>query len=93
MLARVAGLHGQPPTLRSTGGQLLVLQVQGEARDKPLQVLIDDPAARALQPGQQLRLDWARGRFGGRYVTGWRSLAAPAPAPILAPGQAGAQLP
>lgn len=78
--ARVAGVHAQPPSLHSTGGQLLVLQLQGEPQDKPLQALVDDPAARALRPGQQLQLDWARGRFGGRYITGWRSSAAPAPA-------------
>lgn len=85
LLARVAGVHAQPPSLRSTGGLLLVLQLQGEPPDQPLQVLIDDPAARTLQSGQQLQLDWARGRFGGRYVTGWRAVAAP--------GQGGAQLP
>lgn len=76
--AQVLGTHFQPPSLRSTGGTLLVLRVDGLAA--PQQVLVDAPAAAGLQVGQPLRLAWARGRWQGRFVTGWQVDAVPAPA-------------
>jgi hypothetical protein len=72
LAARVAGTHFKPPSLRSAGGQLLVLQLAGAPGAAPLQVRIDDPRAQRIAPGQHLLLHWARGRFAGRYVTGWQ---------------------
>ena len=82
--AQVLGSHFQPPSLRSTGGTLLVLRVAGLAQ--PQQVLIDDPQAAQWRAGQCVALQWARGRSSGLFVTGWQAHPAPASA------QAGALL-
>ncbi len=77
LAARVLGARSVAPSQRSAGGTLLVLQLPGEPAQ---QALIDDPAAAALPAGQMLALHWARGRWWGRYATGWQR-GAPADAP------------
>ncbi len=76
--AEIVGRHVQAPSLRSTGGTLLVLRLAGQdAQDVPgslVQLLLDDPAAAALPVHQQLQLQWALGRWQGRYVTAWQPL-------------------
>lgn len=72
--AQVLGKRQQAPNTRSTGGTQLVLQVQGLADTR--QLLLDDPQAVHWQPGQQLTLQWARGRYQGLFVTGWQALPA-----------------
>lgn len=74
--AEVLGSRFQPPTARGPGGTLLVLRLGAAG---PQQVLIDDPAAARLHAGQQLRLHWAQGRLGGRFVTGWETAEAAGP--------------
>ena len=77
LLAEPIGRHAQPPSLRSLGGTLWVLRVAGQADLQ--QVLVPDgTGATPLQLHQPLRLHWARGRWHGRYVTGWDMLQ-PAP--------------
>lgn len=73
--AEVLGGRTQPPSLRSSRETLLVLRFAGE--DLPQQVLSDDPAAEKWRSGQRLRVHWARGRFGGRYITGWEPIIRP----------------
>lgn len=86
--AQVLGSRAQAPSVRSPGGSLLVLQVEGIG--PPQQLLLDDPQAAQWRPGQRLQLQWAHGRSSGRFVTGWQALAANAapaapaqPAPVL----------
>jgi len=71
--AEVLGSRAQKPTERGPGGTLVVLRIAGWPQVQ--QVLIDDPAAAQWKPGQALRLDWATGRFSGRFVTGWQPAA------------------
>ena len=85
--AQVIGSRAQAPSTRGPGGTLLVLRVHSLAQ--PQQVLVDDPQAAHWRPGQRLVLAWARGRYQGLFVTGWRALSAPAPAQV----QASAQVP
>lgn len=74
----VRGSRLQKPTSHGAGGTLVVFWVPGLKGMR--QVLIDDPAAAHWKPGQWLELQWARGRTGGRFVTGWQALAhAPPP--------------
>ncbi|GAB2742838.1 hypothetical protein GCM10027019_22900 [Melaminivora jejuensis] len=68
LAAQVLGSRAVPPSARGPGGTLLVLQLPGEA---PQQALVGHPGAAALTAGQPLALHWARGRWWGRYVTGW----------------------
>lgn len=68
--AQVLGSRFVPPSLRGTGGTLVVLALADEAT--PRQILIEDAAARGGAPGGRLSLQWARGRLGGRYVLGWQ---------------------
>lgn len=68
--ARVLGSRAVRPSARGPGGTLVVLQVPGLPTQ---QALIDDPTVAQLQPGQPLALRWARGRWSGRYVTGWQA--------------------
>ncbi len=75
VLAEVLGSRAQPPSLRSVGGTLLVLRLQGE--DAVQQVLAEDPAAARWRAGQRLRVHWATGRATGRYVTGLEPIIAP----------------
>lgn len=77
--AQVLGSRHKKPNARSVGGTELVLRV---ATLEPLQqVLIHDPQAAQWQAGQTLQLQWAQGRYSGRFVTGWQALpTAPAPA-------------
>jgi len=68
--AQVLGSHEKPPSLRSLGGTLLVLQLQGQ--ELVQQVLVTYPAHTAQwQAGQQVRVQWATGRWWGRYITGF----------------------
>lgn len=72
VVAEVLGSRFQKPTAHGPGGTLVVLRVPGI--EPAQQVLVDDPAAARWQPGQRLRLQWATGRYGGRFVTGWQAL-------------------
>ncbi len=64
--------------------------VQGVGPDSPppppllRQATLPPDAAAGWQPGQALRLQWAQGRFGGLYATGW-SPAGPAASAGTAP--------
>ena len=78
--AQVLGSRAQTPSVRSTGGTLLVLQVDGMAQ--PQQLLLDDPRAAQWPTGQPVQLQWSRGRTSGHFVTGWQ---------VLPPGTVGAQ--
>lgn len=66
------------PSLRSLGGANLVLQVPG--LEVPHRLLIDDPEAVRLKPGDSLALQLAPGRFNGQFVTGWRRVSSAPPA-------------
>ncbi|CAM3494594.1 hypothetical protein [Paracidovorax anthurii] len=86
----VAGSRAQPPSLRGPGGTQVVLRWEAGpgGGDVPVlrQATLPAEAAAAWRPGQALRLQWARGRFGGLYATGWDALppgGVPAPAPHL----------
>lgn len=68
--ATVLQARAQPPTARGPGGAEVLLRAPGF--DAPQSVLLEQAEAAALPAGAQLRLDLARGRFGGHYVTGWR---------------------
>ncbi len=68
--AQVLGSRAVPPSLRSTGGTELILRIEGLAQ--PQQAIISDPQAATWPQGQRLRLQWARGRIHGLYVTGWQ---------------------
>ena len=68
--AQVIANPFKPPSLRSLGGANLVLQVSG--LEVPHRLLIDDPEAVRLKPGDSLALQLATGRFNGLFVTGWR---------------------
>ena len=73
LAAELIGRHAQPPSLRSLGGQLWVLRIDGQAELQ--QVLVPDSADAGAAPlHQRLRLHWARGRWHGRYLTGWDML-------------------
>lgn len=80
--ARVLANQFKPPSLRGAGGSELVLQVPG--LDAPRRLLIDDPRARPIRPGDTLALQLARGRFSGLFVTGWRVASAAMSAPATA---------
>ena len=80
--AQVIGSRPQAPSTRGPGGTLLVLRVHSLAQ--PQQVLLDDPQAAHWRPGQRLLLAWSRGRYQGRFVTGWRALSPPAPGQVQA---------
>jgi len=75
--ARVISSQFKPASLRSLGGTELVLQVS--SLEIPQRVLIGDPAAATLKPGDTLALQLSPGRFDGRFVTGWQ--AAPSASP------------
>lgn len=75
LAARVLGSRAVAPSARGPGGTLLVLQLPGDAG--PQQLLADDPGAARLAPGQALALHWSRGRWWGRYATGWQLAANP----------------
>jgi len=72
LAAELMGQHHQPPSLRSLGGTLWVLRVDGQA--ELLQLLVPDDAGTPPQLHQRLRLHWARGHWYGRYVSGWDML-------------------
>lgn len=71
LAAQVLGSRAVAPSLHGAGGTLLVLQLHDEPGAQ--QALVDDRQAAALPAGQALALHWARGRWWGRYVTGWQS--------------------
>ncbi len=90
--AQLLGSRAQAPSLRSTGGRWLVLQVDGMAQ--PQQLLLDDPQVAQWPVGQRMQLQWASGRSSGRFVTGWQALPPGAVAAQgAAPVQAGPSLP
>ncbi len=72
--AELLGAHAQPPSQRSLGGQLWVLRIAGE--DAPQQVLVPDAAAAQVPLHARLALHWVRGRWHGRYLSGWDMLPA-----------------
>ncbi|SDM30985.1 hypothetical protein SAMN05428957_104134 [Oryzisolibacter propanilivorax] len=74
LAARVLGSRAVAPSLHGAGGTLLVLQLRDEPGTQ--QALVDDRQAAALPAGQALALHWARGRWWGRYVTGWQAVPA-----------------
>lgn len=59
--------------LHSLGGTELVLKVPG--LPIPQRLLINDPQAASLAPGDALALHLVPGRFSGLFVTGWRRAA------------------
>jgi len=68
--AQLLGSHDKPPSLRSLGGTLVVLQLQGQ--EVAQQVLVEHPAPTAhWQAGQQVHVQWAKGRWWGLYITGF----------------------
>lgn len=78
----VLGSRAIAPSLRSTGGALVVLQIAGEP---PRQMLVNYAAADPWPAGLRLALAWSKGRFWGRYVTGWQAAGPQAPLPPLPP--------
>ena len=86
--ARVITSQFKAANLHSLGGTELVLQVPG--LDIPRRLLINDPQAAALRPGDALALQLAPGRFSGLFVTGWQAPlpAAPASSTPAAPAAA-----
>ncbi len=72
--AELLGAHAQPPSQRSLGGQLWVLRIAGE--EAVQQVLVPDPAAAQVPLHAALALHTVRGRWHGRYLSGWDMLAA-----------------
>ena len=70
--AELLGAHAQPPSQRSLGAQLWVLRIAGE--DAPQQVLVPHAAAAQVPLHARLNLRWARGRWHGRYLSGWDML-------------------
>ncbi len=80
--ARVLANQFKPPSLRGAGGSELVLQMPGF--DVPQRLLIDDPRARPIRPGDTLALQFSPGRFSGLFVTDWRVASATMPAPATA---------
>ena len=76
--AQVVANPFKRPSLRSLGGANLVLQVPG--LEVPHRLLIDDPEAVRLKPGDSLALQLAPGRFNGLFVTGWRPVSSALPA-------------
>lgn len=79
--ARVVASQFKQPSLRSLGGTELVLQVS--RLDIPQRLVLNDPRAALLKPGDALALQVMPGRFSGLFVTGWAPApAASAPAPL-----------
>ncbi|MGA8786509.1 MAG: hypothetical protein WB542_14360 [Polaromonas sp.] len=78
--ARVLASKFKPPSLRGMGGTELVLQVSG--LEVPQRLVIDDPQAAPLKPGDRLALQYVHGRFSGLFVTGWQA-ASPAVSPLI----------
>jgi hypothetical protein len=70
--AKVVTSQFKMPNLHSLGGTELVLQVSG--LEIPQRLLIGDPQAAQLKPGDALALQVAPGRFSGRFVTDWKTL-------------------
>jgi hypothetical protein len=79
VLAQVLSSQFKPPSLRSMGGTALVLQVPG--LQAPHRLLLDEPQAAQIKPGDTLLLAFSPGRFRGLFVTNWRV------APHMAPAQ------
>ena len=76
--ATVTQSRPQPATERGPGGAMAIFQLAPGAT--VCMALLEGANARALPPGQRLRLQRARGRFSGEYVTGFDAPGAPAPA-------------
>jgi len=80
--ARVLANQFKPPSERGAGGSELTLQVSGLGA--PRRLLLDDPRARQIRPGDTLALQFSRGRFSGLFVTDWRVASATMSAPATA---------
>lgn len=83
LAAELIGARAKPPSLRALGGTLWVLSVDGEAA--PQQLLVEDGAAARVPLHARVQLTWARGRWGGCYVSAWDMLALPPSAPSAPP--------
>lgn len=68
--ARVLSSQFKPPSLRSMGGTALVLQVSG--LQGPHRLLLEEPQAAQIKPGDTLALAVSPGRFRGLFVTDWQ---------------------
>lgn len=69
-LAQVLSSQFKPPSVRSMGGTALVLQVPG--LEAPHRLLLDEPQAAQIRPGDTLALAFSPGRFRGLFVTDWQ---------------------
>lgn len=72
--AELLGAQARAPSQRSLGGQLWVLRLDGE--EGLQQVLVPDDAAAQVPLHARLALRWVRGRWYGRYLSGWDMLPA-----------------
>jgi len=79
VLAQVLSSRIKPPSLRSMGGTELVLQVPG--LQAPHRLLLDEPQAAHIKPGDTLALAFSPGRFRGLFVTDWQVSPHALPAP------------
>jgi hypothetical protein len=70
VLAQVLSSQFKPPSVRSMGGTALVLQVPG--LQGPHRLLLDEPQAAQIKPGDTLALAFSPGRFRGLFVTDWQ---------------------
>lgn len=70
VLAQVLSSQFKPPSVRSLGGTALVLQVPG--LQGPHRLLLDEPQAAQIKPGDTLVLVFSPGRFRGLFVTDWQ---------------------
>lgn len=68
--AQVLSSQFKPPSVRSMGGTALVLQLPG--LQAPHRLLLDEPQAARIKPGDTLALVVSPGRFSGLFVTDWR---------------------
>lgn len=68
--AQVLSSQFKPPSVRSLGGTALVLQVPG--LQGPHRLLLDEPQAAQIKPGDTLVLAFSPGRFRGLFVTDWQ---------------------
>jgi hypothetical protein len=68
--AKVLSSRFKPPSLRSMGGTALVLQVPG--LQGPHRLLLNEPQAAQIKPGDTLAMAFSPGRFRGLFVTDWQ---------------------
>jgi hypothetical protein len=80
--AQVMSSQFKPPSVRSMGGTALVLQVPG--LQAPHRLLLNEPQASQIKPGDTLALVFLPGRFRGLFVTDWQVTLQAAPAQPVA---------